>query len=856
MTASLKVSGVSKRYPGVLALNEVDFECRPGEIHAILGENGSGKSTLLGIASGAIVPDGGAVEIMGQSLSAANPLLARRLGLATVYQDDSLVREMTVAENLYLGAAPRWVSAVGKTEWAENLLAPYDLGIAADTLVGALTPAERQFLEIVKALATNPKVLLLDEPTSSLDLSGVERLSAILRRITGAGTGVVYVSHRLPEILALADRVTILRDGEGQGTYEVNATLSEGDLITLMVGRPIEAEYPEKREAEIEAAGVAFWVSGLSGARFRDINFYVNRGEIVGFAGAEGNGQRETLRAIGLIDEASGHIVSAGAFVRTGAPRHALDSGILSISADRGQESIFPALGVRENMTVQVLQDFASSGLMSAPKERARAAELVDSLSIATPNLDTAISGLSGGNQQKTVLARTFLHGARVVLIDEPTQGVDARARFDIYRAIRTKADEGVACIVNSSDAMELAGICDRVLVFSRGRIIKVLKGRDISEESIVSSFLRSREVAKASAVPASGGKPDWFSLDNLRQLVSGGSHRWWVPLVFLAFLTIVVGGYAATQSDVFLAPINVRHILYATAPLALVTMAQFNVLIVRGFDISVGALMSLTVVLASFIIAAELGPGPIMFGVIACLAVGVVVGLVNGAMVRFVGLNAVIATIAMLSVLQGLALYGRPSPFGVISQDLMDFLRLRVGFAPLSFFVILAAAIAGDYWLYATRSGLKLRAVGFREEAAKRNGVRINFVHVRAYVLSGLLAAIAGLFLASEVGVGHPTVGNSYTLTSIAAAVLGGAALAGGRGSFVGALLGALFFTVTLNIITLLGLNTGAGIIISGALTLFAVILYSGWEPFARLWANIRQGFQRLVPAAAAQTP
>ena len=854
MTASLKVSGVSKRYPGVLALNEVDFECRPGEIHAILGENGSGKSTLLGIASGAIVPDGGTVEIMGQPLSAANPLLARRLALATVYQDDSLVREMTVAENLYLGAAPRWVSAVGKTEWAEHLLAPYDLGIAADTLVGALTPAERQFLEIVKALATNPKVLLLDEPTSSLDLTGVDRLSAILRRITRAGTGVVYVSHRLPEILALADRVTILRDGEGRGTYEVNATLSEGDLITLMVGRPIEAEYPEKRGAAIEAAGVAFWVSGLSGSRFRDINFYVNRGEIVGFAGAEGNGQRETLRAIGSIDEASGHIVSAGALVRTGAPRHALDGGILSISADRGQESIFPALGVRENMTVQVLQDFASSGLMSAPRERARAAELVGSLSIATPNLDTAISGLSGGNQQKTVLARTFLHGARVVLIDEPTQGVDARARFDIYRAIRAKADEGVACIVNSSDAMELAGICDRVLVFSRGRIIKVLKGRDISEESIVSSFLRSREVAKASAAPASGAKPDWFSLDNLRQIVSGGSQRWWVPLAFLAFLTVVVGGYAATQSDVFLAPINIRHILYATAPLALVTMAQFNVLMVRGFDISVGALMSLTVVLASFIIAAELGPGPIMLGVIGCLAVGVVVGLVNGAMVRFVGVNAVIATIAMLSVLQGLALYGRPSPFGVISQDLMDFLRLRVGFAPLSFFVILAAAIAGDYWLYATRSGLKLRAVGFREEAAKRNGVRINFVHVRAYVLSGLLAAIAGLFLASEVGVGHPTVGNSYTLTSIAAAVLGGAALAGGRGSFVGALLGALFFTVTLNIITLLGLNTGAGIIISGALTLFAVMLYSGWEPFARLWANVRQGFHRLVPAA--QTP
>jgi ribose transport system ATP-binding protein len=281
--------------------------------------------------------------------------------------------------------------------------------------------------------------------------------------------------------------------------------------------------------------------------------------------------------------------------------------------------------------------------------------------------------------------------------------------------------------------------------------------------------------------------------------------------------------------------------------------MAQFNVLMVRGFDISVGGLMSLVVVLASFVIAAGLGPGPIMFGVIACLAVGVAVGLANGAMVRFVGVNAVITTIAMLSILQGFALYGRPSPFGVISTDFLDVLRYRIGFAPLSFIVILIAAAIGDAWLYATRSGLRLRAVGFREEAAKRNGVRIDFVQVRAYLLSGLLASIAGLFLASEVGVGHATVGNTYTLTSIAAAVLGGAALTGGRGSFVGGVLGALFFTLTVNIITLLGLNTGAGIIISGALTLFAVMLYSGWEPFARLGANIRAALQRFRLAVQA---
>jgi ribose transport system ATP-binding protein len=291
----------------------------------------------------------------------------------------------------------------------------------------------------------------------------------------------------------------------------------------------------------------------------------------------------------------------------------------------------------------------------------------------------------------------------------------------------------------------------------------------------------------------------------------------------------------------VFLTPLNIRHILLATAPLALVTMAQFNVLMVRGFDVSVGAVISITVVIGSFLIAEDMNAGLILLGTLVCLAAGIVVGLTNGVLVRRVGINSVITTIAMLSVVQGIALYLRPSPFGVISEDFIDFFQTRVGFVPASFFVILAAAIAGDVWLYGTRSGLKLRAVGFREKAAKRNGVRVDFVQIRAFFLSSAIAVLSGFFVASEVGVGTPIIGSSYTLTSIAAAVLGGAALTGGRGSFAGGLFGALFFSLVVNIITLLSLNTGAGIMTSGALTLVAVALYSGLGPLRRVWAHIR---------------
>jgi ribose transport system ATP-binding protein len=280
--------------------------------------------------------------------------------------------------------------------------------------------------------------------------------------------------------------------------------------------------------------------------------------------------------------------------------------------------------------------------------------------------------------------------------------------------------------------------------------------------------------------------------------------------------------------------------------------MAQFNALMVRGFDISVGSLMSLIVVISSFVIGFEAGTVSIVGGVILCLVVGAAAGLANGVLIRYVGINPVITTIAMLSVLQGIALYLRPSPLGTISEDFMDLLKTRLWFMPLSFFLIIGLAIAGDLWLYRTRSGLKLRAVGFREEAAKRNGVHINVVQLRAYLLSALLAVIAGFFLGSEVGVGHPVIGAGYTLTSIAAAVLGGASLAGGRGSFVGAVLGALFFTLTVNIITLLGMTTGAGIITSGLLTLFAVILYSGWQPIGAIWAAIRNLFKPAQAGAA----
>jgi ribose transport system ATP-binding protein len=299
---------------------------------------------------------------------------------------------------------------------------------------------------------------------------------------------------------------------------------------------------------------------------------------------------------------------------------------------------------------------------------------------------------------------------------------------------------------------------------------------------------------------------------------------------------------------------LNIRHILLATAPLAMVAMAQFNVLLVRGFDVSVGSLMSLIVVAASFLVGYEMGPVPVLLGILACLAIGLAVGATNGAMVRYAKVNPVITTIAMLSVLQGVALMLRPRPDGIINQEAIEVLRFRIGEIPASAFFLVALAVGFDLWLHRSRSGLRLKAVGFREEAAKRNGVPVHLVHLRAYIFSSLLATLAGFFLASEVGIGHPTAGGSYALASIAAAVLGGAALTGGRGSFSGALFGAFFFALTVNVVSLVGFNTAVGVIASGALTLIAVFLYSGLRPAEQAIRRLMRRLRRSPAAAAAQ--
>jgi ribose transport system ATP-binding protein len=486
----LRLQGISKRYGPVQANDDVSLEVYSGEIHALLGENGSGKSTLLGASSGIVQPDAGTIEINGAMLTSASPKQAMGLGLGMAYQTMSEVAGLSVAENLYLASPPAKRPGYGQmVPWAQEQLDAYGLGIRAATPASQLSPAKRQMLEVVQALLSDPRLLLLDEPTTALGHADVQKLHGLIKRLAAQGLGVVYVSHRLPEVLEVADRITVLRDGVSQGTFDA-AGVTESDVVAMMIGRPLEHAFPARGDVP-NPDNAQLVVDQLNGRRFGPVSLTVAKGEIVGIAGTEGNGQAEFLRSLAGVEPSNGRVHCDGRQVSLGSPPGPLRSGIVLLSADRKAESVFVALGVRANATIQVLRRFGRGGYVRRSRERVPVNELVRRLRLKAASIEQPVGYLSGGNQQKVALMRPFLKpNLKVILADEPTQGVDVGARLDIYTALREKAAEGAAIVVKSGDAIELVGLCDRVVVMSRGRIVDEIGRDDLSESRIIAAII------------------------------------------------------------------------------------------------------------------------------------------------------------------------------------------------------------------------------------------------------------------------------------------------------------------------------------------------------------------------------
>jgi ribose transport system ATP-binding protein len=817
-TAVLNLEGIWKRYPGVVALRDVSLAVTAGEVHALLGENGAGKSTLVGVASGAIVADAGTIEIGGEVMESLTPAEAQRHGLAIVHQHPALVPDMTVAENMALGSA----GGRPTNEWMREQLDRVGSRAALNARLEDLSVAQRQLLELAKALALEPRILILDEPTAPLGADMVANLFEQVRKAAAGGAAVIYISHRLPEVRQIADRVTVMRDGAVRGSAPIDE-MSDDEMLRLIVGRSVETTFPDKHSGDRDDTG-GLEVKDFSNDAFRDVKLSVRPGEIVGLAGIAGNGQAEFLRALAGLESATGDVRLGGAQQKLGNPVAARRAGIAYLSADRHNEGLLMSLSVRENAALSSLPRFSQNGVVRRNAEAAAVEKERQQLSIRTASIETDVEALSGGNQQKVVFARALLAQPKLVLADEPTQGVDAGARVELYRILREIAESGVPVLIASSDGLELEGLCDRVAVFSRGELIAELEADDVSEEKITRTIVTATTHRRDDAGRRTGGDQERPSVARAMSFVKGD----YLPSAILAAVILLLGIYTYSQNARFTAAFNMTSLMTLLAALAFISFGQLIVVMTAGIDISVGPLSGLIVVVASFFLVDGKSTGLILLGFVLMLFTALATGVVNGSMIRFGRFTPVAATLVTYIALQGISQLLRPFQGGFIKTSITDAITKTVGTIPIALIVAVCLAILLEYALRYTRWGLALRAAGSREEAAHRLGVRVNRTIVAAYVACALLTFLGALMLMAQTGVGDPTQGVTYTLASITAVVLGGASLFGGRGSFIGALLGATLLQETINATTFLSLTQAWQYWFQGIFVLLAAAVYT----------------------------
>jgi ribose transport system ATP-binding protein len=492
----LEMRGITKRFPGVTALDGVDFELDTGEVHVILGENGAGKSTLIKMLSGAYHPDEGEILLDGQRVEISSAAVAQSKGISTIYQEFNLVPQLTVAENIFLGRQPRRFGIVDRSQMrdeARGLLERIKVRVGPDDPVSTLGVAQRQMVEIAKALSLDARILIMDEPTASLSGQEVERLFEIVRGLKEEEVGVIFISHHLEEVTEIGDRVTVLRDGKMVG--QVPATTDHRELVRMMVGRSIENQFPRRRTGVGE---VLLEVKELAREGvLHDISFQVRAGEVVGIAGIVGAGRTELARAIFGADPLdSGEVWVEGRWIERFDPREAKHSGIGFITEDRQGQGIVPPLSVAENLALASLGRYTTAGLVNRKEQRSLAQKMIEELNIRTPSLEQEIRYLSGGNQQKVVIGKWLLADSKVLIMDEPTRGIDVGAKVEIYELMNELTEEGAGILMISSDLPEVLGMSDRILVMAGGRITGELSREEASQEQVMTLATQGSEAA------------------------------------------------------------------------------------------------------------------------------------------------------------------------------------------------------------------------------------------------------------------------------------------------------------------------------------------------------------------------
>jgi ribose transport system ATP-binding protein len=842
----MQIRGLTKSFAGELALDEANLDIKKGEVHGLVGANGAGKSTLIRCLAGVTLADRGRITIDGAELPQGSPQASEQAGLAFIHQELNLVPHFSALQNMLLGV-PK-ANRFGLIDWRRSSTraraAAERIGVhfPLETRASDLSVAERWLVIIGKALMRDASMIAMDEPTASLSGPESDKLFAIIRDLSRDGVAILYVSHRLEEVLDLCDRITVLRDGRIVDDA-VRGRLDKKGLVRAIIGHDIRSPEDRERFTADRSGKPVFSVRDVTwrGA-VKGVSFDVYPGEVLALGGLVGAGRTELAHlAAGVERPDAGHFELDGTRLDIANEAEAVAAGIGIVPEERRSQGLMLQQSVGFNINIASLANLRTVPALpfvSAGKGRRRADGLVDKLGIKTSSSATKIASLSGGNQQKTLIARWLRPGIRLLILDEPSRGVDVGAREEIHDTIRSLARSGVGIIVISSDVEELAALADRVVVMREGHLTGELTGTDITEARIIElsyhdadggggeQGLTTRSEA-AAGTTLGRNRIDWKRL--------GLTFLSRYATIFGLLLMILV--FSIMAPDTFFSRANFLNILSQASLTAIIAAGLTYTLVVGEFDLSVGFVASfIGLIVVGFMSYQGL---PIWLSIAAALAIGVCLGLINGALVTKVRINAVISTLGLGTMLTGIGFSYSAFPIATgIPRAFTNLSLGRVLFGiPNPVFFMLGILLVLWVTLNKTDIGQKMQAVGSNIEAARLSGIRVDRIKMFAFATAGLCAAITGTLLSSLLGSGTLGVGDGYLLDAFAAVFLGSATLREGEFHIVGTFVGVLILAVGFNGLAILGAPTHFQPIFKGGILILAV----GVSALARRYAASR---------------
>jgi rhamnose transport system ATP-binding protein len=790
----------TKTFGGIAAIRDVTFSLRAGEVLALLGENGAGKSTCVKLLAGVIEPDpGGSVLIDGNATHFHSPLDAQTRGIAVMHQHPGLFPDLSVAENIFIGRMPVNGPLIDSGQMASEsqaLLSSVGLSCSPTTLVRTLRISEQQLVEVARALSQQARVLIMDEPTAALSQREVLRLFSLVNVLRSKGTAMMFVGHRMDEIFEISDRIAVLRDGR-LIAIERTTNLTRDRAVQLMIGRSLTSLYPQ---AHATPGRLRLEVEGLSrGDAFHNVSFNVRAGEVVGFGGLVGSGRTEIARVLFGIDQAdTGSIRLDGDALHLSSAADAMRNGIAYVSEDRLGQSLVMEAPILFNASLATVEKTTHYGLMSRVRELALVRPHLDRLRLRFASYDQEVRSLSGGNQQKVVLSKWLATEPKVLILDEPTQGIDVGSKAEVHAMIAALAQGGMAIILISSELPELLGMADRILVMKEG--------------AITAEFTRAEATQELVLRAATGGtSTDLSALEQEALAHLSTSSSWWRRReagLLIAIAVFVLPIVAINPRMVGAA--NLLSISMDASLLAVVAVAQMLVMVTRGIDLSVASVIGLSAYGAASMMHAypDIGVGA---GVGLACFLGLACGLFNGLVITRGAVPAIVVTLGTLSVFRGIVSIwagGHQISADQVPTAWLNLTSLHVLGVPAVVLIAVVVMLTAGAVLTRTSIGRELFAIGSNPEAAALIGIRVHRRRCAAFAVAGLLAGFDGALWASRYATVDARVATGFELTVVASVVVGGVAIRGGAGSVLGVALGTLLLLVIQNGLTLVRID------------------------------------------------